>query len=84
MQYDVPIYFQLVFACKSIYIWLNMAIYTHTCIYLVPKRCVRPLHSTFTPKKLVCATPIQYSYSTAPPNFHAEGCSAIPATQTFR
>ena len=47
---------QLVYRLKCIYIWLNMAIYTHICAILAPKRCMKPIHSVFTPRKLVHAT----------------------------
>ena len=59
-----------------------MAIYTHICTILAPKRYAIPIYSAFTARKLVHATPRGHSYSAVPPNFPAEGCSANIAIQT--
>ena len=56
-QNDVCIDLKLVYISKCLYIWLYMAIYTHICILLAPKRCMRFIPSMLTPKKLFCATP---------------------------
>ena len=61
-----------------------MAIYTYICTILVPKRCMRPIPSAFTPRKLVHTALSLHSYGAAPPKFYAEGCTANPATQTRR
>ena len=64
------------------YMWLHMAIYTHICTIWVSERCARPIHSAFTPRKLVPTAPSWHSYGIAPPSFPEEGCSANPATLT--
>ena len=56
MQQNAYICFQVLYVSKYLYIWLNIAIYTHICTILVPKRCATPIHSTFTARKLVRAT----------------------------
>ena len=42
VQHYVCICFQFVYACRFMYIWLYMAIYTHIYNILAPKRCARP------------------------------------------
>ena len=77
----IYIFLTHVFAFKYMYIWLHMAIYTYICSYLGTQEVYKTsLHSAFIPRKLVCTTPSWYSYGAAPPNFHAEGCSASSAT----
>ena len=54
MQVEVYIYifFQMAYMhLNDLYIWLHIAIYTHTCTILVPERHMRPIHSTFTARK---------------------------------
>ena len=80
MQEDAYIYLQVLYASKYLYIWLSIAIYTYICTILAPERRARPIHSTFTAKKLVHTT---HRYGAALPNFPAEGYSTNKATWTL-
>ena len=66
MQQDVYLSFQVLYVFKYLYIWLHIAIYTHICTILAPKRCVTPIHSTFTASKLLCATLVRCSATQLP------------------
>ena len=61
MKQDTCICLQVLYASKCLYIWLYIAIYTHICTLLAPERRTRPIHSTFTARKLVYATLVQCS-----------------------
>ena len=66
MQKDAYICLKVLYASKYLYIWLHIAIYTHICTILAPKRCKTPIHSTFTARKLVRTTLVWCSTTQLP------------------
>ena len=49
-----------------------MAIYTHIYSIYAPKRCAQWLHTAFTARKPMHATPSQYSCGVTTLNYHIE------------
>ena len=80
MNISIFISLKLVDTVKFMYIWLNIAIYTHIYGLNTRKRCAQHLYSAFTPRKLVHATPSLHSYGVVPLNFYIGGYSANPDT----